>query len=328
MSDALRRKQRILTRHLEPFDTDLCVNEPGGVWLQSGAGWRRKDDPEVTWDYCNEMLELVERPGGGKADHRKPLASGTLPTGERIFLVAPPATEAGRVGIAIRTADERILRLADMGASFARTMPYGCARSAVRERLLALYERGQWIEMLRLAIVSGMNIVIAGKVGTGKTTLGKAAAAEIPTYVRLVSIEDSRELRILGQRNWLPLLYDTEGGHGVTPSQLLDAVNRLYPGMLIFQEVRGPMVMAYLESLLVLPGSMTTVHANEPDDAFEIIEFYAGRHAQGQAVSRRLPRFLRKHIDLVVQMQAEEVDEDGGRVIRREVTEVWYRGAQ
>src|SRR5579864_8275515 len=86
----------------EPQITEICVNRPGSVFLETSIGWQYETLPELDLDWCSRFAKLVANYTRQRVDATSPLLSGSLPGGERVQLVLPPATSTGCVAISIR----------------------------------------------------------------------------------------------------------------------------------------------------------------------------------------------------------------------------------
>src|SRR5437660_6190790 len=95
----LRALRPLLSR---PDVTELCINEPGIAFLETRDGWRRESIPFASFDWCRNLAKLVANSTRQRIDEESPLLSASLPSGERIQVVLPPATTAGSVAISLR----------------------------------------------------------------------------------------------------------------------------------------------------------------------------------------------------------------------------------
>src|SRR5882672_3201458 len=85
-----------------PAVMELCINRPQEAFLETGGGWRRESLPYADFEWCKRLAKLVANSTQQRIDATSPLLSASLPTGERVQIVLPPATTAGCVAIAIR----------------------------------------------------------------------------------------------------------------------------------------------------------------------------------------------------------------------------------
>lgn len=262
---------RPLAAWLEADDvTDVLVNRPGEVWIERlGQGMVRHPAPELDsaglWRLAMQIAAATHQ--GVSRQH--PLLAAALPTGERVQIVAPPATR-GDMAIAIRKPAVLAMRLDDFqldDAVSARSTPGDDAR------LAALLEAGEITAFLRGAVKARKNIVISGGTSSGKTTFLNALTQEIPVEERLVLIEDAPEVRCV-QPNIVGLLA-ARGGQGearIGVEDLLQASLRLRPDRIILGELRGAEAYSFLRAVNSgHPGSLTTVHADTPAAALDQI---------------------------------------------------------
>lgn len=204
-----------------------------------------------------------------------PLLSATLPDGSRIQVVAPPATR-GPLALAIRKhiqADLTLDELAAHGAFQTLGGDRGPRSGALRQTLETLLKAGDAAVFLRHAVQARQNIVISGGTSTGKTTFANALIGEIPPAERLVFIEDAPELR-LHHPNAIGLVA-VRGELGetlVTAEDLLQASLRMRPDRIILGELRGKEALSFIRAANTgHPGSITTVHADDPAGALNQI---------------------------------------------------------
>ena len=74
----------------EPQITEICINRPGSVFLETNIGWQCETLPELDLDWCSRFAKLVANYTRQRVDATSPLLSGSLPGGERVQLVLPP----------------------------------------------------------------------------------------------------------------------------------------------------------------------------------------------------------------------------------------------
>ncbi len=87
--------------------TELCINRPQEVFLETRSGWHCERLAYADFEWCSRFAKLVANSTQQRIDATSPLLSASLPTGERVQIVLPPATSAGSVALAIRRpADE------------------------------------------------------------------------------------------------------------------------------------------------------------------------------------------------------------------------------
>src|SRR5581483_394938 len=226
----------------DPQVTEICLNRPGEAFVETRAGWHQESLPFADFDWCRRLAKLVANSTRQRVDESSPLLSASLPGGERIQIVLPPATTAGCVAITIRRPSEEVWSITELAGRgiFRQTRRATEALDATDTRLLRLLDIGDYEAFLRLAVVSRKNILVSGATGSGKTTWTKALIREIPEDERLITIEDARELVLDHHPNHVRLYYskDDQGLARVTPKQLLEACLRMKPDRILRAELR------------------------------------------------------------------------------------------
>ena len=132
------------------------------------------------------------------------------------------------------------------------------------------------LEFLRKLVISGYNILISGGTGSGKTTFLNILSGYIPRAERIITIEDSAELKIMGIENLVRLETRNSNADGVKEISIRDLIKtalRMRPDRLIVGEVRGEEAIDMLQAFNIgQDGSMSTIHANSAKDALSRLE--------------------------------------------------------
>ncbi len=301
---------------------ELCINRPREAFLETRNGWRCEPLPSADFEWCSRFAKLVANSTQQRIDATSPLLSASLPTGERVQIVLPPATSAGCVAIAIRRpADEiwSIEELAQRGI-FRHTRRANSALDETERNLLRLLSEGNHLAFMRLAVRSRKNILVSGPTGSGKTTWTKALIREIPASERLVTIEDAEELVLDRHPNHVRLFYskDDQGIARVTPKQLLESCLRMKPDRILLAELRAEEAFDYLRNVNSgHPGSITSVHAASAELAFEQLVLLVKQNHSGRDLARGdIKSLLYLLIDIVIQFGVESHE--------RFIKEIWY----
>jgi len=289
-----------------PDVTDIYVNRPGEIWIEAvGGGIERQEnrdlDDALLMRFARQVAALTNQ--GISREH--PLLSAILPDGSRVQVIAPPATLSSPV-LAIRKHVAAQLRLDDYeGAGlFAGTSTGGIEeRRPVSASVTALLRQGRIAEALGEGVRERLNILVSGGTSTGKTTFLNALIREVPAEERLITIEDTPELRV-DHANALALVA-VRGGLGearVSADDLLSASLRMRPDRIILGELRGIEAIAFLRAINSgHPGSMTTIHADSPESAIEQLVLLALQ--SGTALGRSDVRaYVASTVDLFVQL--------------------------
>jgi type IV secretion system protein VirB11 len=315
----LRSLQPLLAR---PGVTELCINRPGEAFLEAGGVWVQEPLPFADFDWCRRFAKLIANSSSQRVDEMAPLLSASLPTGERVQVVLPPATHNGCVAITLRRPAPGAWSIGDLSerGALGGTRRAGAVCDEVEQALRARLDAGDYAEFLRLAIRARKNIVVSGPTGSGKTTWTKALIREIGPEERLITIEDADELVLDRQPNHVRLFYskDDQGLARVTPKRLLEASLRMRPDRILLGELRAEEAFDYLRSVNSgHPGSITSVHATSAALAFEQLVLLVKQSEAGRSLGRaEIKELLYLSIDVVIQCGVD------GR--RRVIREIWY----
>jgi type IV secretion system protein VirB11 len=292
----------------QPDITEILVNRPQEIWIerQGAAQMERLEVPDLTGTALNRLVTQVARANHQGVSRAHPLLSGLLPGGERIQIVAPPATRAD-LAIAIRKHVQVDLDLADYAADGAFdgvTVRDDGAASATDLDLRERLDRGDILGFLDAAVAARKTILIAGGTSSGKTTFLNALLKRIDPAERIITIEDTPEVS-LDRPNALGLVAvrgDT-GEANVTTEDLLQAALRMRPDRLLLGEMRGAEAFSFLRAVNTgHPGSISTIHANSCAGAIEQVALLAlqARVNLGRA---EIITYARSVIDVVVQVR-------------------------
>jgi pilus assembly protein CpaF len=262
--------------------TDVLVNGPSEIWVERRGELVRTD---VAFDDARDLMAVIERvitPLGLRLDRSSPIVDARLPDGSRLHAVVPPATPDGPI-VAIRRFTEAVTDLAGLVES-------GSVSASDADRL-------------RDIVASRRNLLVSGGTGTGKTTLLNVLSRLIPASERTVIVEDASELRSTGHRVRLEAHPpNAEGRGGVALDQLVRAALRLRPDRIVVGEVRGPEALDLVSALNTgHAGSMSTIHANGPDEALLRLETLALSGARRPAPDA-IRRQIEAAVDTVVQL--------------------------
>lgn len=284
--------------------TELCINRPGRLWLEKFGIFYEYELPELTLEYLESLADLVATYNNQEISIKKPLLSGNLPLGERIEIVRNPATTT--FILAIRRQQVKNLDLDDYerAGTFDKIKLDGYKSDACDEQLLNYYACKDYTNFLKEAIILKKNILISGGTGTGKTTFLNACLKQIPINERIITVEDNREV-VLIQPNSAHLIAPRkgQGAADVTTESLFESCLRLRPDRIFLSEIRGGEVFAFLEAINSgHPGSLSTIHADNPKSAFE--QIYRKMRRYGDKSSRDDAfDYLKSIINIVVQLK-------------------------
>jgi type IV secretion system protein VirB11 len=301
---------------------ELCINRPQEAFIETSLGWHRESLPFADFDWCSRLAKLVANSTQQRIDATSPLLSASLPTGERIQIVMPPATTAGCVAITIRRPADRVWSIGELGERgiFRRTRQAGSALEDTERQLLGYLSSSNYEDFMRLAVRCRRNILVSGPTGSGKTTWTKALIREIPSVERLISIEDAKELVLDRHPNHVCLFYskDDQGVARVTPKQLLESSLRMKPDRILLAELRSEEAFDYLRNVNSgHPGSITSVHATSAELAFEQLVLLVKQNPGARDLARsEIKSLLYLLIDVVIQFGVDRHE--------RFIKEIWF----
>ncbi|WP_334188531.1 P-type DNA transfer ATPase VirB11 [Noviherbaspirillum sp.] len=304
--DGDRQSSEMLGEYLAPLRpflgdasvTEVAVNRPREIWTESRDGWVRHDAPALTFNHCRSLATLIASYNGKSISAEKSVLSATLPLGERVQVVIPPACEPHTVSITVRkpaVIDKTLEELDDEGA-FIECVDVSNDMQPFEHELLRLRKDKRIRDFLDLAVRTHRNILIVGKTGSGKTSVTKSLTRSIPASERLITIEDVHELFLHHHANKVHLFYgrEDEGGARVSPKQALASCLRMKPDRILLAELRGDESWEFIKSINTgHPGSISTMHANGAYEAFEqltalIKDSRTGAHLDTDYIKHRL----------------------------------------
>lgn len=284
--------------------TEVAVNRPGEIWFDRGEGWEVKDEPKLNYEICESLAKSLSTLSGITTPLEEyPIASVTLPDGERGQIAVPPATEKGVVSMTFRKPSLTRFTLSqyqDTGRlnGFSSMQLGEIKLTDTQSKMLELREAGRMEEFFKLAVQSNLNILIVGGTGSGKTTVMKAMVDCYAQNKRLFTIEDVHELDLPNHPNHLHLFYK-QGG--VTPKTIIESCMRMKPDHVLLAELRGDEAWTYLEMLNTgHDGSITTIHANDCRSAPSRLASLVKQSSVGQTLDyEHIMKHIKKSIDVI-----------------------------
>lgn len=234
--------------------TEIMVNSSSEIFYERNG---RIAESDVTFTDERSVLAVIERivaPLGRRIDESSPTVDARLKDGSRVNAVIPPVALKGPCITIRKFAKEKLQaeHLVDYG-SITQDM----------------------VEFLQLAVHNKQNIVVSGGTGSGKTTLLNVLSNFIPKQERVITVEDSAELR-LNIKNLINMEArpaNQEGKGEVSIRDLVRNCLRMRPDRIVVGECRSGEALDMLQAMNTgHDGSLTTVHANSPRDCVARIE--------------------------------------------------------
>ena len=238
----------------DPTISDIMVNGFDNVYIEKGGRLIETNVRFKDQAHLRMIIDRIVSNVGRRIDDSSPIVDARLDDGSRVCAVIPPLALIGPV-MSIRRYGKKLLSTEDLLKN--ATLTHGI------------------LDFLSGCVEARMNIVIAGGSGSGKTTMLNTMSRFIPEDERVVTIEDTAELQM--QQSHVVRLEtrpaNIEGAGAVTARDLVINTLRMRPDRIIVGESRGPEALDMLQAMNTgHDGSMTTVHANTPRDAFSRLE--------------------------------------------------------
>ena len=276
----------------DPTVEEIWINDPSRVFV-ARDGRHELTTTILTRAQVDELVERLLKASGRRVDLSLPFVDATLPAGHRVHVVLDGISR-GFSAVNIRKFVVRAARLDEL-------VELGSLTS-------------QAARFLHAAVVSGLNVLVAGGTQAGKTTLLNCLGSAIPGRDRVVSCEEVFELK-LAHPDWVPMQtrqVGLEGTGAVSLRQLVTESLRMRPSRLVIGEVRSAECLDLLLALNAgLPG-MATLHANSAREA--VVKMCTLPLLAGENISSRfVVPTVAACLDLVVHLG---IDPDGQRRVR------------
>lgn len=234
--------------------TEILINGYNEVYIERKGKLEEADVKFRDDEHVRHIVDRIVAPLGRRIDESSPMVDARLPDGSRVNAVISPISLNGTL-VSIRKFRAEPFQMKDL-LSF----------NSLSEEMAFFIES---------VVKAKMNTLISGGTGSGKTTLLNVAAISIPHHERVITIEDSAELR-LDRPNVVGMEArpaNVEGRGEVTIRNLVRNALRMRPDRIVVGEVRSGEAFDMLQAMNTgHEGSLTTVHANSPDDALRRVE--------------------------------------------------------
>lgn len=283
----------------DPDVSEIMINGSDNIFVES-KGIQYKTPVRFNGEsHLQSIIQRIVEPLGRHVDAASPMVDARLADGSRVNAVIPPLSLDGSL-VTIRKFASKKLTDEDL-------IKFGSLN-----RQMALF--------LKEAVRSRQNILVSGGTGSGKTTLLNILSQFIPEKERIITVEDSAELK-LSHENLCRLEArpaNIEGQGRITIRDLVINTLRMRPDRIIVGECRGAEALDMLQAMNTgHDGSMTTCHANNPRDALSRLEnmvMMAGFELPSSAIREQIA----SAINLIIQQTRLP---DGSRKIVK-ITEV------
>mgnify|MGYP001625251764 FL=1 len=253
--DSFRRLD-VLSEAIDDSDvTEIMVNGANQIFIEKNGRIQKFDKVFSSEEKLEDVIQQIASRVNRRVNEVTPMADARLEDGSRVNIVLPPIALDGPI-VTIRRFSKEPIRM---------------------EQLIA------WNSISREAaddladlVRSGYNIFVCGGTGSGKTTFLGALAEFIPPDERVITIEDSAELKLVNVKNLVRLETrpaNLEGKHEITIRQLIRNALRMRPDRIIVGEVRSEEALDMIQAMCTgHQGSMSTGHANSSQDMLSRLE--------------------------------------------------------
>src|SRR2546427_1712248 len=238
----------------DPEITDILVNSHSNVFVERYGKLERTDVRFRDDAHLMQIIERIVTRVGRRVDESSPMVDARLADGSRVNAIIPPLALDGPV-LSIRR--------------------FGAERLTINDLIQFNSIPPQMAEVAAACVKSRLNMIVSGGTGAGKTTLLNCLSNYIPENERIVTIEDSAELK-LQQEHVVRLETrppNIDGQGTVTARDLVRNALRMRPDRIVVGEVRGGEALDMMQAMNTgHDGSISTVHANSARDALSRLE--------------------------------------------------------
>jgi len=267
----------------DPDISDILVNTHSQVYIEKFGRLHLTDTKFKNDDHLMQIIDRIISAVGRRIDESSPMVDARLSDGSRVNAIIPPLALDGPI-LSIRRFRVNVLSMDDL-----------LENESVSQSM---------IEVLKAMVKARLNILISGGTGAGKTTLLNILSGYVPPDERVVTIEDSAELK-LQQPHVVRLETrppNIEGKGIVTQRDLVRNSLRMRPDRIIVGEVRGPEIYDMLQAMNTgHDGSLSTIHANSTRDVLlrlETLMLLSGIDIPQRAIRE----LISSAIDVVIQV--------------------------
>ncbi|WP_026489206.1 CpaF family protein [Butyrivibrio sp. XBB1001] len=249
------RKLDILQQLVDdPTVTEIMVNGTENIFIEKNGSLFKFDGRFESSDKLEDVVQQIVASCNRVVNQSQPIVDARLENGSRVNIVLGPVALNGPI-ITIR-------RFPDKPIDMARLIELGSLSPFLRD-------------YLKILIKAGYNVFISGGTGSGKTTFLNALSDFIPKDLRVLTIEDSAELQIMGVPNLVRLESrnaNVEGCKPITIRDLIKSSLRMRPDWIIVGEVRGGECVDMLQAMNTGHMAMSTGHSNSASDMLYRLE--------------------------------------------------------
>jgi len=235
--------------------TEVMINGYNNIFIEKNGKLLKLDDRFDSEEKLNDIIQRIVGKAGREVNQANPIVDTRLPDGSRVNVVLPP--------ISLDGATVTIRKFSKTPMTMERLIEYNSITKEIAD-------------VLKYLVEAKYNIFISGGTGSGKTTFLNALSNFIPKDERVITIEDSAELQIVGIENLVRLETrnaNTTGVGELTIRDLIKSALRMRPERIVVGEVRGKEALDMLQAMNTgHDGSLSTGHANSTIDMISRLE--------------------------------------------------------
>lgn len=235
--------------------TEVMINGYNNIFIEKNGKLLKLDDRFDSEEKLNDIIQRIVGKAGREVNQANPIVDTRLPDGSRVNVVLPP--------ISLDGATVTIRKFSKAPMTMERLIEYNSITKEIAD-------------VLKYLVEAKYNIFISGGTGSGKTTFLNALSNFIPKDERVITIEDSAELQIVGIENLVRLETrnaNTTGVGELTIRDLIKSALRMRPERIVVGEVRGKEALDMLQAMNTgHDGSLSTGHANSTIDMLSRLE--------------------------------------------------------
>ncbi len=244
--------------------TEVMINGPKHIFIEQNGRLSRLERQFESKERLEDIIQRIVGLAGREVNQANPICDTRLPDGSRVNVVLPPIALCGPT-LTIR-------KFSKTPMTIEKLIQYGSITKEIADQLEVL-------------VRAKYNIFISGGTGSGKTTFLNALSNYIPGDERVITIEDSAELQIVGVQNLVSLETrnaNASGAGQITIRDLIKSSLRMRPERIVVGEVRGGEALDMLQAMNTgHDGSLSTGHANSTQDMLSRLETMVLQGAPG-----------------------------------------------
>ena len=264
--------------------TEVMINGPEDIFIEQNGHLFKMEKQFESERRLEDIIQRIVGLAGREVNQANPICDTRLPDGSRVNVVLPPIALCGPT-LTIR-------KFSKTPMTIERLISYGSITREIADKL-------------ELLVKAKYNIFISGGTGSGKTTFLNALSNYIPKDERVITIEDSAELQIVGVENLVRLETRNANAAGVGQITIRDLIKsslRMRPERIVVGEVRGGEALDMLQAMNTgHDGSLSTGHANSTQDMLSRLETMVLQGAPGLPLEA-IRQQIASAVDIIVHL--------------------------